>query len=113
MLDDHIQELAQKQGQRIFIEQIFKEGKNQVGMGDYQIRGWNGFHNHMALSMMAMLLMAKIKMEYKEENYTSTTIKKLINTCIENKMDNPNLAIGIILEQHLRYIRILEKDQFF
>ena len=59
MHNDHIKELTEKQVQRIFVEQMFKEGKNQVGMEDYQIRGWNGFHNHMALCMMAMLLIAK------------------------------------------------------
>jgi len=110
MHDDHIIELAEKQGQRIFVEQMFKEAKNQVGMGDYQIRGWNGFHNHMALSMMAMLLMAKIKMKHKQEIYTATTIKKLICLSIKSKMDNPNKAIDIIFEQHSRYIRQLERD---
>lgn len=112
MHDDHIIELAEKQGQRIFVEQMFKEGKNQVGMGDYQIRGWNGFHNHMALSMMAMLLIAKIKMEYKEEIYTAATVRKLIGLCIKSKMDDPKIAISIIFEQHSRYIRQLQRDRY-
>ena len=113
MHNDHIKELAEKQGQRIFVEQMFKEGKNQVGMGVYQIRGWNGFHNHMALCMMAMLLIAKIKMQYKQEKYTATTIRKLINLCIKTKMENPNLAIDIIFEQHSRYIRQLHRNEYF
>jgi len=113
MHDDHIIELAEKQGQRIFIEQMFKEAKNQVGMGDYQIRGWNGFHNHMALCMMAMLLIAKIKMEHKEEIYTAATIRKLISLSIKSKMENPGTAIDIIFEQHSRYIRQLERNGFF
>jgi len=113
MHDDHIIELAQKQGQRIFVEQMFKEAKNQVGMGDYQIRGWNGFHNHMALSMMAMLLIAKIKMKHKEDIYTATTIRKLICLCIKSKMDHPTAAIDIIFEQHSRYIRQLKRDGCF
>ena len=113
MDQDHIQELAKKQGQRIFIEQIFKEGKNQVGMADYQIRGWNGFHNHIALVMLAMLLIAKIKIEYHEEKYTTNTVRKLISLCIINKMEHPQIAIAIILEQHRRYIKQLERDGFF
>lgn len=113
MHDDHIIELAEKQGQRIFVEQMFKEGKNQVGMGDYQIRGWNGFHNHMALCMMAMLLIAKIKMEYKGKTYTAATVRKLICLCIKSKMDNPKTAIDIIFEQHSRYIRQLQRNGYF
>lgn len=113
MHDDHIIELAEKQGQRIFVEQMFKEGKNLVGMGDYQIRGWNGFHNHMALCMMAMLLIAKIKIENKGKVYTANTVKKLICLCIKLKIENPQTAIDIIFEQHSRYIRQLERDGYF
>jgi SRSO17 transposase len=111
MENDHIKELAQKQGQRIFVEQIFKEGKNLVGMGDYQIRGWNGFHNHMAICMMAMLLIAKLKLENENENYTAATLKKIVNLCIKTKIETPQLAINLILEQHQRYIKQLLRDQ--
>ncbi len=113
MHGDHIVELAQKQAQRIFVEQMFKEGKNQVGMGDYQVRGWNGFHNHMAMAMMAMLLIAKIKIGHPAENYTAPIIRKLICLCIQSKMDNPKAAIDIIFEQHSRYIYQLQKNGFF
>ena len=111
MENDHIKELAQKQGQRIFIEQIFKEGKNLVGMGDYQIRGWHGFHNHMAICMMAMLLITKIKLKNSKEKYTAATIKKIVNLCIKTKIEEPQLAINLILEQHQRYINQLLRNQ--
>ena len=113
MHEDHIQELAEKQGQRVYVEQMFREGKNQIGMGDYQIRGWHGFHNHMALCMMAMLLILKVKVEFEEEKITTQTITKLINLCIVSKMDCPDLAINIIFEQHARYIKQLKRDGYF
>lgn len=109
--NDHIKELAQKQGQRIFVEQIFKEGKNLVGMGDYQIRGWHGFHNHMAICMMAMLLVTKLKLETKNKKYTAPILRKIICLCIKTKIENPQIAINIIIEQHQRYIRQLIRDQ--
>lgn len=111
MENDHIKELAQKQGQRIFIEQIFKEGKNLVGMGDYQIRGWHGFHNHMAICMMAMLLITKIKLKNSKEKYTADTIKKIVNLCIKTKIEEPQLAINAILKQHQRYVNQLLRNQ--
>jgi len=112
MHEDSIYELAQKQGQRIYIEQIFKEGKNLVGMGDYQIRGWHGFHNHMALSMMALLLLAKVKLQNDEMNFSSNTIRKIINLSIHLKMDKPTTALEIIFEQHSRYIYQLKKCKY-
>ncbi|WP_146052898.1 hypothetical protein [Aquimarina sp. I32.4] len=80
-------------------------------MGDYQIRGWNGFHNHMAICMMAMLLIAKLKLENENENYTAATLKKIVNLCIKTKIETPQLAINLILEQHQRYIKQLLRDQ--
>jgi len=106
-----VRKVTQKQGQRIFVEQIFKEGKNLVGMGDYQIRGWHGFHNHMAICMMAMLLITKLKLENKNEKYTAATLKKIINIAIKTKIETPQLAINLILVQHQRYINQLLRDQ--
>ena len=36
------------------IEASFKRGKSEVGMDEYQVRTWPGWHHHMALSLMAM-----------------------------------------------------------
>src|SRR6266852_3048586 len=36
------------------IEASFKRGKGEVGMDEYQVRLWPGWHHHMALSLMAV-----------------------------------------------------------
>jgi hypothetical protein len=36
------------------IEASFKRGKGEVGMGEYQVRTWHGWHHHMALSLLAV-----------------------------------------------------------
>ena len=36
------------------IEACFKRGKGEVGMDAYQVRTWQGWHHHMALSLMAV-----------------------------------------------------------
>src|SRR5215813_4764375 len=36
------------------MEASFKRGKGEVGMDEYQVRTWQGWHHHMALSLMAM-----------------------------------------------------------
>ena len=44
-------------GQRDWIERALQEGKQDVGLGDYPVRGWRGWHHHLALVMMAMLFL--------------------------------------------------------
>jgi hypothetical protein len=36
------------------IEASFKRGKGEAGMDAYQVRTWQGWHHHMALSLMAV-----------------------------------------------------------
>src|SRR5262249_31505835 len=36
------------------IEASFKRGKGEVGMDEYQVRTWPGWHHHMRLSLMAV-----------------------------------------------------------
>jgi hypothetical protein len=47
--------LAFMQGPRYWIERALQQGKQDVGLGDYPVRGWRGWHHPMALVMMALL----------------------------------------------------------
>jgi SRSO17 transposase len=38
----------------VCIEASFKRGKGEVGMDEYQVRTWQGWHHHMALSLIAV-----------------------------------------------------------
>jgi SRSO17 transposase len=35
------------------IEECLKQAKSEAGLGDYQVRTWEGWHHHMTLSLMA------------------------------------------------------------
>jgi len=59
--------LAFMQGQRYWIEQTLKHGKQEAGLGDYQVRGWRGWHHHMALVMMAMLFMLEERILHQDD----------------------------------------------
>ena len=59
-----ITSLARREMQRYLIERSFQDAKQDVSMGDYQIRGWLAWHHHMALVMMAMLFITKTRMLY-------------------------------------------------
>lgn len=62
-----ISRLTFMQGQRYWVEHALKNGKQEVGLDEYQVRGWQGWHHHMALVMMAMLFLLEEQMLHKED----------------------------------------------
>lgn len=56
--------LAYIQGQRYWVERGLQDGKRHSGLGDYQVRGWLGWHHHMAMVLMAMLFMLEERVRH-------------------------------------------------
>jgi SRSO17 transposase len=60
-------ELAQAGHNRWPVEDCFLRGKQEVGLDDYEVRGWRGFHHHMTLVMLALwfLVLQRRRLEKK------------------------------------------------
>ena len=55
------------QAQRYFVERSFQECKTDIGMSEYQVRGWKAWHHHMAMCMMAQAYVLAEKKELQQE----------------------------------------------
>lgn len=77
--------MARAQAQRAFVERIFEEGKNILGMADYQTRSWTGFHRHTALVSLALLFIMEQKISLKKSigKVTAYQIQLLINATVK------------------------------
>jgi SRSO17 transposase len=53
-LTGELAELVWAKGQRPRIEQALQAGKGEVGLSDYEVRSWVGWHHHMTLSLLAL-----------------------------------------------------------
>jgi SRSO17 transposase len=47
-------EVVKAHAQRYWEEATLKEGKSEIGLGDYEVRGWRGWHHHMTMSLLAL-----------------------------------------------------------
>jgi SRSO17 transposase len=50
------------------VEDCFLRGKQEVGMDDYEVRGWRGWHHHMTLVMLAHWFLVLQKRRLGEKN---------------------------------------------
>jgi SRSO17 transposase len=62
------QEYAYFQAQRYWVERCFDDAKNELGMSDYQVRKWRGWHHHHALVLMACVFLLKEKLLHLPES---------------------------------------------
>lgn len=54
-------------GMRWPIETCFEEGKQEVGLGDYQLRTWTGWHHHMTLCILAHFFLVRLQFRLSDE----------------------------------------------
>ncbi len=57
------EELAKMQSSRYWVERAFQDAKGYCGMAEYMVRSWNSWHHHMALVMLAMLILLSYKIK--------------------------------------------------
>lgn len=115
MHESSLLQIAQRQGQRVFVERIFEEGKNQIGMADYQVRSWSGFHKHMTLCFLAFYYIASQKILYENDlPLTAPVIRKLVASTIISKWESIDttieLCLGHLRSYHTQISRNLKND---
>ena len=62
-LDETLETLARVAGSRWSIETEFEEAKGQVGLDEYEVRSWWGWHHHMALSLLANAFLLSVQQD--------------------------------------------------
>ena len=53
--------LAQTAGARWSIEGGFESAKQEVGLADYEVRSWTGWHRHITLALLAHAILAGVR----------------------------------------------------
>ena len=60
--------LGQVASRRWTIETGFEQTKGEVGLDEYEVRGWRGWHHHVALALLAGLFLLQLKQEVGEKS---------------------------------------------
>jgi len=54
--------LAMTAGARWSIEGVFESAKQEVGLADYEVRSWTGWHRHITLALLAHAVLSAVRM---------------------------------------------------
>jgi SRSO17 transposase len=53
--------LTRVAGRRWIVEECFEAAKQEVGLADYEVRSWRGWHRHVTLAMLALAFLAALR----------------------------------------------------
>jgi len=59
--DTSLATIAKVVGKRWCIEECFKLAKSQLGLADYEVRSWTGWHRHMSLVLAAQVFLSVLR----------------------------------------------------
>jgi SRSO17 transposase len=62
-----LEKLASVAGSRWRIETEFEETKGHVGLDEYEVRGWHGWHHHIALCLLANAFLLTVQQDLKKK----------------------------------------------
>jgi SRSO17 transposase len=59
--DTPLEKLVEVAGRRWCIECCFEQAKGEVGLDQYEVRSWSGWHRHVTLSMVALAFVSAVR----------------------------------------------------
>jgi SRSO17 transposase len=98
--------LAYMQAQRHWVERTFEDAKSELGMAQYEVRSWRGWHHHMALVSMAMLFMLKERVGHAESApmLSARDIVELLEYYLPRRGNKEDEVIGDLVTRHKQRI---------
>lgn len=104
------EELAYMQAQRHWVERTFQDCKSELGMAQYEVRKWRGWHHHMTLVSLAMLFVTKERMEHSEGAplLSARDIVELLEYYLPRRGGTADEVIGDLVHRHHQRVKASE-----
>ncbi len=106
-------DFALMQAQRFWIEKCFRECSHDLGMGDYQVRTYKGWYNHMVLTCFALEFILQEKLLH-NKNIPLTSVndvRLILGATIISKFNDQKGIYDAIIKKH--YQRIIDIGKYY
>lgn len=100
--DTSWERLAYMQTQRFWIERAFQDAKSELGMADYEVRGWRGWHHHMAMVCLALLFTLKERLALAESTplLSVRDVVELLEFYLPRRSREPADVLAALTRRH-------------
>jgi SRSO17 transposase len=107
------QRLGYMQAQRFWIERAFQDAKSELGMAQYEVRTWKGWHHHMALVCLAQLFVLKERLlaQLDAPLLSARDVVELLNYYLPRRNRDPDEILRSIRARHIKRAKATESYQ--
>lgn len=101
--DTPLMRLATMQCRRYWVERALEDAKGEAGLDQYQVRGWRGWHHHMTMTLLAMLFLLQLTLQFREKAplLTLQDAREILEEFLPRKSYSPKEFIELLRQKHL------------
>lgn len=94
--------LVRFQRQRFWVEHAFGEAKAELGLDEYEVRTWHGWHRHAALTCMALVFLVEERLLHQDDLplLSARDIRDLVASLLPRNDQDPDSVIASIAHRH-------------
>ncbi len=100
--DTSFQRLAERSHSRFWMEKAIQDAKGQAGLADYQIRSWRGWHHHMTMTILAMLFLLELHLDWRPKavNLTLCDVREILEVILPKRVMTSSEILSWIAKKH-------------
>jgi SRSO17 transposase len=97
-----LQRLAMMKCRRYWVERALEDAKGEAGLDQYQVRGWTGWHHHMTMTLLAMLFLLQLTLNFREKApmLTLQDAREILEEFLPRKSYSPSEFIKVLAQKH-------------
>lgn len=97
---------------RCSIESCFREGKEELGLDHYEVRGWRCIHRHFYVTQLSHLFCARVRQQYdtSSDNQLDRISIEQVRSAMDVWLDTADLPPAV---RRQRFENEIEKQQYY
>ena len=100
--DTSVERLGKMSCSRYWIERALEDAKSEVGLADYEVRGYTGWNHHIAMVLMAMLFLLDMQDQWQSKAplLTITDVREILKVIMPKRKLGENEILKLIEQKH-------------
>jgi len=100
--DTPMERLAEMSHSRYWMERAIQDAKGEAGLADYELRSWRGWHHHMTMTILAMLFLLELQLDWKPKapHLTIQDVREILEVILPKREITPDEILMIIQQKH-------------